>query len=298
MQLKTPAAYILAVLTVVVWSTTFVSTKVLLREFTPLEILFYRFFLAWLALLAAHPRIKVPASLKEEFGFLLAGVFGGGLYFLCENYALSLSLASSVSLLVSTAPLLTIFTVALFLPRERESGRSAARTLAGSLIALGGVALVIFNGRFVLGLNPAGDALALTTAASWAMYTVVIRRMGRRHHPLYVTRKTFFYTLVSMLPALLFAPVRVAPEALLDPLTLANLLFLSLVASGGAYVVWNAALHTLGATRANNIIYLIPALTLFFSALILGEPVTLYAVGGAVLTIGGVWFAAYRGKAA
>lgn len=294
MQLKTPTAYALAIVTVIVWSTTFVSTKVLLGRFTPVEILFYRFFLAWLALLVAHPKIRRPKSLRTELAFALAGFFGGSLYFLCENYALSFSLASSVSLLVSTAPLLTIFAVAAFLPGERDTAGGTARTLAGSLIALSGVALVIFNGKFVLGLNPAGDALALVAASSWALYTVVVRRIGTAHHPLFVTRKIFFYTLVTMSPALFLRPVRLDLALILEPAIAANILFLSVIASGAAYVTWNAAIHALGATKANNIIYLIPALTLFFSALILGEPVTPFALAGAALTIAGVWIASSR----
>lgn len=291
MRLTKPLAYALAVLTVTVWSVTFISTKALLASFTPVEILVYRFALAWLALLAVYPKFRMPASAREELTYALGGVFGGALYFLGENFALRYSLASSVSLLVSTAPLLTIFAVRIFLPREAETGGRSARTAVGSLIALAGVALTVLNGRFNLGLNPLGDALALLSAASWAMYTVIIRRLGTRAHPLYVTRKIFFYTLVSMVPILILSPLRLDFTPFRDPGTVVNLAFLSLLASCGAYVAWNAAIHALGATRANNIIYLIPGLTLFFSALFIGEPVTPAAVAGAVLTIGGVYIA-------
>lgn len=291
MRLNKPLAYALAFLTVTVWSVTFLSTKVLLTRFTPVEILVYRFALAWLTLFVLHPRIRVPASLKEELTFALAGVFGGGLYFLGENTALSLSLASSVSLLVSTAPLVTIFAVRIFLPHEAERAGSARRTLVGSLLALAGVALTILNGRFALGLNPLGDSLALICAVSWALYTVIIRRIGTDLHPLYVTRKVFFYTLVSIVPVLFFSPIRLDFSPFRDPAILGNLAFLSLAGSGGAYVIWNAAINELGATKTNNIIYLIPGLTLLFSALFIGEPVTPVAVFGAVLTVGGVWLA-------
>lgn len=291
MRLSKPIAYFFAVLTVTVWSVTFLSTKVLLAHFTPVEILVYRFAFAYVALLAAYPKFRKPASVLEELTFALAGIFGGALYFLGENVALKYSLASSVSLLVSTAPLLTILAVRVFLPKEAERGIDSRRTAGGSLLALAGVALTILNGRFNLGLNPLGDALALLSAASWALYTVVIRRLGNDLHPLYVTRKIFFYTLVSMVPVMYFSPVRLDFSAFRDFSVLGNLAFLSLIASCGAYVAWNAAINTLGATKANNIIYLIPGLTLLFSALLLGEPVTPVAAAGTVLTIGGVYLA-------
>ncbi len=291
MRLTKPLAYSLAVLTVTVWSVTFLSTKVLLARFSPVEILVYRFAIAYVALLAVYPKFRKPASVREELAFFLGGAFGGALYFMGENYALRYSLASSVSLLVSTAPLLTVLAVRIFLPREAEAGRDLGRTVTGSVLALAGVALTIFNGRFNLGLNPLGDALALLSAASWALYTVTVRRLGDGLHPLYVTRKIFFYTLACMVPVLFFSPVRLDFSAFRDASVLGNLAFLSLIASCGAYVAWNAAINALGATKANNIIYLIPGLTLIFSALLIGEPVTAAAVTGAALTIGGVYLA-------
>ena len=175
--MKRSAAYVLAVGTIVIWSSTFIATKVLLRFFTPIEILVYRFFLAWLLMFLVYPRVHRPESIKNELKMILAGLTGGTLYFVAENWALSYSLASNVSLLVATAPIMTSI-LAHFMTRTERITR---HTAAGGLAAFIGTVLVIFNGAFILKLNPLGDSLALISALSWALYSIIIREIGRAH---------------------------------------------------------------------------------------------------------------------
>lgn len=277
--------YILAALTIVVWSSTFISTKILLGAFTPIEILVYRFALAYLLMFLVYPHVHKPESLKTELLLLLAGVTGGSVYFLGENYALQFSLASNVSLLVSTAPILTALAAHFFLKGERLT-RNA---VLGAIVAFAGAALVILNGKFVLKLNPLGDVLALASALSWAIYSVLIKNLKSKYSTYYITRKIFFYTLLTILPAVALSPVRLDFRALLDWKIGANLLFLTLFASCGAYVVWNKVIWALGATKANNFIYFIPLLTLAESSVLLGEPLTAFALLGAALIFAGVY---------
>lgn len=275
----------LAIATIVVWSSTFISTKVLLASFTPVEILFYRFLLAWLFMFAAYPKIHRPESVKTELTIALAGITGGSLYFLAENFALSHSLASNVSLIVSTAPILTAFAAHFFLKNEGLT-RNA---VLGALIAFLGAALVILNGTFILRLNPVGDFLALSSALSWAVYSIIIKKMNTRLSTLYITRKIFFYTIVSALPVLFFSPVRFDFRPLLRPVNAVNLLFLTLFASCAAYVAWSKVIWAMGATKANNFIYFIPLLTLLSSVALLGERITPYSLAGASLIFAGVY---------
>ena len=81
--------HMLACMTILIWGTTFISTKVLLRDFTPLQILFTRFMIGYLALWAVAPRLTRVKEKKEELYFLAAGLCGVTLYFLMENIALT-----------------------------------------------------------------------------------------------------------------------------------------------------------------------------------------------------------------
>lgn len=277
--------FILALITIIIWSSTFISTKILLNVFSPIEILVYRFALAYLLMFIAYPHVHKIESIKTELKIFLAGLTGGTIYFVAENFALKFSLASNVSLLVSTAPILTALLAHFFLKNEKIT----RNIIVGCLVAFTGVALVILNGKFILKLNPLGDILAIASALSWAIYSIIIKKVNSKYSALYITRKIFFYTLLTVLPVLLISPVKLDFTPLLDWKIAANLLFLTVFASCIAYVVWSKVIWVFGATKANNFIYFIPLFTLAESSVILGEKLTSFALAGASLIFAGVY---------
>jgi drug/metabolite transporter (DMT)-like permease len=283
--LKTSWYHLIALLIVTVWGTTFVSTKVLLiHGLLPQDIFFYRFLLAYAGIWFFGRTQLLANSLKDEFLFLLMGVTGGSFYFIAENTALGITQASNVALLVSTAPILTAISSRLFLKTEKLN-----RYLwYGSLLALAGVAFVAFNGRFLLRINPLGDMLSLLAALSWALYTIVLKRIGNRYSTFLITRKVFFYGILTLLPLFLHKPLNVDTEVLIQPVVWANLLYLSVVASLFCYFLWNMAVKKLGAVRTTTYVYVIPLVTLLTSVIVLNETITLVAMAGALLILAGV----------
>ncbi|MBN3522688.1 DMT family transporter [Paenibacillus apiarius] len=79
------AGHLAALLTILIWGTTFISTKVLLVDFSPFEILFFRFIIGYAALLAVYPRFVKSKNIREELLFAAAGFCGVTMYFLLEN---------------------------------------------------------------------------------------------------------------------------------------------------------------------------------------------------------------------
>lgn len=275
----------LAFITIIVWGTTFVSTKILLDTFNPAEIMFLRFSIAYIILLIIHPKFYKINSLKEEGLFLLAGITGGSVYFLTENSALIYSLTSNVALILATTPILTAFMAHIFSKEEKLN----KNLFIGFIIAILGVFLVIFNGNFILKLNPLGDILALSAAFCWAIYSVTLKKISSNYNCIYITRKIFFYALLTILPMILYSSKNINISSLSEPKILFNLLFLGIIASGICYVVWNYTVDNLGIIKTNNYIYLIPAITMLASFLILKESLTLYSTLGAILVLIGVY---------
>lgn len=100
------AAHVATLLTIIIWGTTFISTKVLLRDFSPLEVLIFRFLIGYAVLWIVYPRFVPVRRWKEELLFAAAGLCGVTLYFLMENIALTYTYASNVGIIVSVAPFL------------------------------------------------------------------------------------------------------------------------------------------------------------------------------------------------
>lgn len=282
----------MAMFVVAVWGVTYISTKVLLSNgLTPAEIMFLRFLMAYAAIWFVAPKKLRADNWRDEGLFLLLGLFGGSFYFQTENMALRDTLASNVALILCTAPLLTALLSHFFVRGERLR----RNIVWGSLCALSGVALVIFNGHFILKLSPKGDLLCLLSALSWAIYTLLLRKVNGRYSTLFITRKVFFYGLLTLLPVFFFVPPTVEWGVLLRPAVAGNLLFLGLVASLLCYILWNGVVKRLGGVRANNYIYASPLVTLVASAIVLHERITWVAILGAVLIIGGVYLAGRKG---
>lgn len=277
----------LAAVTVMIWGLTFVSTKVLLNNgLSAVEVFFYRFLLAYCCtLILSHNRIWAN-NYRDEFWLFLAGICAGPLYFIAENTALGITLASNVSLIICTAPILTI--LLSFWVYKTPIPKNM---MLGSCIALSGVALVIFNGNFTFKINPLGDILTLCAAFSWAVYCLILRKLNTVYSTLFITRKVFFYGILSMCLYFLFRPLEVNAKILGRPVVYLNLLFLGLIASMLCYIMWNYAVKQLGVSKTANYIYITPLISIMASVIILNEPVTAILLAGACCIIGGVYLA-------
>lgn len=280
--------HLLALLTAIIWGTTFVSTKVLINYgLTPAEILLYRFVLAYIGIWFICPRRLWADNVKDELLFVACGLTGGSLYFITENMALGITLASNVSLIICTSPILTALLVRLL-----GISKSVRKTLVyGSVFALIGVALVVFNGSMILQLNPLGDILTLTSALMWSLYSIILKWLDKRYSVLFITRKVFIYGILTLLPVFFFSPLTRDTSILLNPVVVANLLFLGVIASMLCYIFWNLSVKELGAVRASNYIYIIPLVTLITSSIVIDESITPIAIAGCILILFGVYVA-------
>lgn len=284
------AFHILALCIVAVWGTTFVATKVLLLHgLSPQEIFFYRFLMAYVLMLAYYHKKWFANNWQDELRMLCAGMMGGSLYFYTENTALEYTATTNIALILCIAPLITAASLRLFYRDLRQEW--TRNFMIGSILALAGVSLVILNGHFILKLSPKGDFLCLASAICWAFYTVLLKDLEQRYNNFLITRKVFFYGVLTILPLYIG---KVGPESfalLAQPAVWSNLLYLGLVASLLCFLFWNLTLHKISPIRATNYIYFSPVVTAIASYLILGEPITWIILAGGALIIFGVWLA-------
>ena len=303
--------HLLALAVVAIWGVTFVSTKTLISAgLDPAEIFVVRFAMAYLgiwiiSLVAGSPvpsfagtdrrvsRRLWSKTWQDELLFVFLGITGGSFYFLTENTALAHTQACNVSFLVCSAPLFTALLSVLYrrVRRDRfadamERVGSGWMLLLGTVLALGGMALMLFDGQRVQ-VSLRGDLLAIGAALCWALYSLFMGRMTEDYGAVFATRKVFFYGLLTILPFLLgrdFAPLALFRE----PVVWGNLLFLGLVASLVCFVAWNRVMARLGNITSVNYVYLNPIFTLITAMILLGERLTPAAAVGSVLIMAGV----------
>ena len=303
--------HLLALIVVAIWGLTFVSTKTLISAgLDPAEIFVVRFSMAYLGIwiysvITRHARPDRAShslfarSWRDELLFVFLGVTGGSFYFLAENTALAHTQASNVSFLVCSAPLFTALISLLYRRVQHDRFADAMERIGsgwmlalGTLLALGGMALMMFDGQRVQ-VSLRGDLLALGAALCWALYSLFIGRLTDEYGPVFATRKVFFYGLLTILPFLLgreFAPL----ELFAQPVVWGNLLFLGLCASLACFVAWNLVTARLGNITAVNYVYLNPVFTLITAMILLGERLTPAGAVGSALILAGVILAGRR----
>ena len=254
---------------------------------SPAAIMILRFVLAYVLMLPFVKGKWFCKSLKDELLMVLLGISGGSLYFLLENTALVYTQASNVAIIIAATPLLTMLTVNLL-----DRGKGASKRLYGySLMSLAGVALVILNGNFVLKLNPIGDLLTFGAVVTWVIYSIIIAKVQERYSSWMITRKIFFYGVVTLLPYFLIEPWDVTWEMMSRPMVWGNIAYLGVLASLGCYMTWNIVIKRLGAVDATNYLYINPIVAMITANLLLGERITPLAIAGTALILVGVYLA-------
>ena len=282
--------HLFALLSVTIWGTSFIVSKNIMAHISPIQLMWLRFILAYITLWLLHP--KWHFKWRDEAQFLMLAMLANTLYFLAENTALTLTQASNVSILVSTAPILSALLIRLFKQNERLS---RYQTL-GYGIAFIGVVCVVLNGVIVLQLRPAGDLLAFSAALLWAIYGILARKALEKFDSFLITRKLMFYGILTSIPMLLAEREPLALTPLLTPGSIFSLLYLGIVCSAMCYLMWNRAIRQIGTLKTNLYMYAIPMVTMLAGTVFLNETVTLMGAIGIVLVIGGMLLSNLGGK--
>ena len=278
--------HLLALFVSIVWGTAFIAVKVLLEDFHPIEVMLFRFALAWAALFLFSPKPLPPKSLRAELPFLGAGATGLTLYFILQNYALKFSFASTVGIIISAAPMFT----ALLLWLSHRAPRPGKAFFTGFVLAMAGITLISVAQGDHLDLNLIGCLLTLGAAFCWGAYGVCIELTEQSGYTsLQVTRKVFFWGLVFSLPFIWINRLDLSLDRFAKPELLFCILYLGLGASALCFAAWNRAVVLIGSVATNIYIYLMPVITLVASAFSLKEPVTVFSVGAIALIVLGLW---------
>ena len=331
--------HLVAFIVVAIWGSTFVFTKMLLQSgLSPAQIFTFRFIIAYILLalycigrayfskdsrtdktfFKGHSKDRMRhgeeevlkscspckkrrsrvfcASWRDELLMVALGVTGGSVYFLAENAAMLYTTATNTSLIVCSCPLFAMLLFAVFYRQSEPITRVQAQ---GSVVACMGMAVVVLNGRFVLHLSPLGDLLAFGACLCWALYSILMKPALERYDTLFITRKVFFYGLLTIIPYFLMVPeeARIFTTSIFEFFNssiLLNLLFLGIVASMICFLVWNWVISKLGAVVATNWVYFNPITTILFAWWLLGEQITVWFLLGTVLILLGMFLADRR----
>ena len=269
---------------VLFWGTSFVATKIALRSFSPMTVIWLRMMVATVAFAPFWPKVSKPEYRRGDWKLLaLTGLLMPCLYYALEGYAIRYTTSSQAGVISAIVPLLVSAGAWLFL-RERVGARAAIAIA----VSLGGVAMLSF-GAAAGGTAPnpgLGNTLELLAMVAAAGSQLVIKHLSSRYGPWLLTGMQAVVGAVFFLPGALASGPSMWSRA--TPAAWASVAYLGIMVSLVAFGLYNTALARLPASRASLSINLVPAVALIAGWLALRESLTTLQFGACVVIVGAV----------
>lgn len=281
-------ALLQVILSILIWSASFVATKFSYDVFTPIVLCFVRFFAASVILLVLQKTRNHGKKLPTEdrLPVILSGLSGVTIYYSFENIGLSLTSAANASVITAVYPVMTIILGVLCFHE-----RVPLRQLFGILVAVAGIIVVTYTGGEGERSSLTGNLLLIINGFNWGMYNYQVQKVSQKTDSLTLTCYQTLYGTLFLLPALLLElPLQIGT---LTVRALLSILFLILGCSTGAYFLYNEGLRHISAISAASVLNLMPVFGLFFSVVLLKETIAMRQIIGCIAVMAGVMLSAY-----
>jgi drug/metabolite transporter (DMT)-like permease len=269
---------------VIFWGVSFIATKIALNELAPLTLILLRLILAviFLTAIAVYTKRDFSISLKSHGGILILAIVAVA-HLWIQVTGLKYTSAANTGWIIGTAPIFMAL-VGLFFFKEEFT----LLKTTGIVIAFLGLLLLISHGNFSsIGLaSNKGDFLILASAVTWSIYSAVNKKISLTYPPM----MTILFLFLMM--AIIISPFTINRESIHSVLHLSirgwtAILFLGILCSGAAYVLWASALKEMESTKVGAFLYFEPFVTVIASWIILNERITfLMILSGLIITAG------------
>ncbi len=278
-------AVLVVVLLSLIWSSTWLAIKIGLESLPPFLSAGWRFLIAFVPLFVYSLRMHhpIPRDLKTHLFFLWFSIinFTGGyaLVYWGEQYINS----GLASVLFAVMP----FYVALFSIRLLPSEQITLKKMLGILTGFLGV-LIIFHDQLKIShpYGVFGMIAVLISPAFSALGTIVGKKARARFHP--VTLNTFPILYAALTLFLMHALFEGGQSATFDLKAIVSLLYLGLLGTALAFVLYFWLLKTTSAVLMSLITFVTPPLALFWGWLIKAEQITWQLIVGMLIIFAGI----------
>ncbi|MBS3944401.1 MAG: DMT family transporter [Melioribacter sp.] len=277
--------YLKPLVAVIFWGGSFIATKHALEEIKPLAIILLRQILGigLLTIIAIHQKKSFTINIKDhKWIFLLSGI--ASLHLWIQVTGLQYTSASNTGWIIGITP---VFMVLLALIFFKES--ISPLQISGIAISFSGLLLLVSKGDLssIDLISNQGDFLVLFSSFTWAVYSLVGKKITINYPPL----MTILFLFVMM--SFYLIPFTLTGENISSVISLSltgwiSILFLGIFCSGIAYVLWAQALSEMQATKVGTFLYIEPFVTVFAAWILLNEQISFLTFVSGLIIIGGV----------
>ena len=276
-------AYLYLALTTSLWGSLYIVTRIALETVPPITLLFFRYAIASVALLALTRTMKKCMQIRREDWkyFLFIGAVGYFVSVGAQIVGTKYAGAAVASLINATNPIFITFFAILILKEKLTRSKVVAMiaTIAGAYVILGGAPTV----GTVWGI-----AFSMTSVILWSLTSVSVRRITRSYDPIVLTTYTILIAVVCALPFTCLE-LYITPHGKIFSLkNLLCFLYLGVICTALPNILWNKSLALVEASTCSLFYPLQPLVSVLLGVTLLGEQVDLKFAIGAVLIVGGI----------
>lgn len=283
--------FVSIIVALLIWSTSFIGTKIAYETFPPITLGAARFIIASIVLgiLVVIKKEFVKPKPKDLGLIAISGILGITLYFTMENVGVKLTTASNAALIVASYPAITVLLEWLIYKEKLTNFKTV-----GILLAFGGIYLLSYTNNDAHEKSQlVGNLILIATGIVWAFYNFTTRKVVNKYPAITLS---FYQTVAG---TICFIPLTFIEMDMWMPptsITLSALIYLGVLCSVVAFLLYNFGLRKLSAYTAVSLMNLVPIFGVIFSILILHESVSLRQFIGGVLIIIGVIFSVKQTK--
>jgi drug/metabolite transporter (DMT)-like permease len=271
-------------LTMVFWGVSFVASKLVLTQITPLTYMGVRFAAASLLLaIVMAVRGRPRFSGRTHWLIALTALAEPVAYFLFESFGIRLITATTASLIIATIPLAVMVLAAIFLGEPVNR-----RGLVAVFVSISGIVLLVVGdpASATAGANQTlGILLVVGAVFSAAFYITLARNLTQRHDPVNLTVVQTWWGAGVFIALWRVQTPAARSLTTLTPVGWIAIVFLVVCATVGAFMLYNWALRHEEAGRASLYINAIPVVTAFTGWLLLDERLALLQWIGGIMVL-------------
>jgi len=271
--------HIYAITTIIFWSSAFVFTRLALKYFSPFSLGFLRYFIASVSLLIFTIAVKIKVPNKSDIiWFILAGFFGFFFYILAFNIGSSTVSASTSSLIIATAPVITTL-----LARIIHKEKLTIIQYIAIIIEFTGVGvLTLMNG--ISSINT-GFLWLIPASIALSIYNILQRKLTKTYSAIQASVFSIWFGTILLF---VFLPNSITEIKNVPSIQIMYLLILGIFPSAFAYITWTYAFSKAKNTSSvTNYMFITPFLTTLLGIVMAKEtPDSATISGGIIIMIG------------
>lgn len=274
--------HFIAITSIGIWSSLYVSSEILLKTFTPSFLLMMQVIIGLVIMLTIKPSFK-KLAFRQEALLVLASLTGIVFYNLGINASLVYTSAVNTSFLILLAPLFVLFSIRIV--SKRQIGLIV---WIGCFLSLVGSAFLSFTEGLTIKL--VGDMLAILAAIFWAAYTLIAARkeLSSINETLKVQRMLVYALPISILQFAIFDGNLPPLEVFFSFKITVNLLIVSVFSTAACYLLWNYSVKLLSAEQVSQYVYLTPIFTMICAIIFTSYTLNFQVIVGGTLILTGI----------